>query len=328
MRSSSLHINQRVRRLGPVAPTPGSAPFPPFPSGPFGPLPARASFGLTPLPFPLPTSGPAARAALLEALVLVGHLALYPTGMLPERAGSEDPDRSPASGAGRPPVLLVHGFSDNRSVFLPLRRALRAAGDRRVETFDYPLSTRDPRLVARRLGERVEALRTRTGHERVDVVGHSLGGLIARYHVQCLGGDTRVRTLVTLATPHTGTRVIPLMDVHPLVRQVRPDSPLMAELSAPAPGCRTRCVAFWSAWDAVMVPASTARLEHPDLHAENIEVTGIGHLAMPVHPAVIGAVRGVLDGGPRSVSAGPARVDAGAPGPVGNAGAAGADSAA
>jgi hypothetical protein len=105
-----------------------------------------------------------------------------------------------------------------------------------------------------------------------------------------------VRTLVTLGSPHSGTRVAPFMDAHPLVRQIRPDSPLIAELRAPSPGCRTRCVAFWSGWDELMVPADTARIEHPDLMAENIEVRGIGHLALAVHPAVAAAVRRVLDG--------------------------------
>ncbi|MCX4527625.1 MULTISPECIES: triacylglycerol lipase [unclassified Streptomyces] len=236
-------------------------------------------------------SGAVVRAAVLEALVFAGHLLLYPTGVLSER-----PPTGPAG--PRPPVLLLHGFSDNRSVFVLLRRALGAGGRRHVETYNYSPFTRDLRVTARHLARRVEELCERTGQDRVDLVGHSLGGLVGRYYVQRLGGDTRVRTLVTLGTPHSGTRVAPFMDAHPLVRQMRPDSAVMAELRAPAPGCRTRCVAFWSELDAIMAPAGTARLEHPDLHAENIQVTGIGHLALPAHPAVIAAVRRALDGRP------------------------------
>ena len=44
-----------------------------------------------------------------------------------------------------------------------------------------------------------------TGAQQVHVVGHSLGGLVARYHVQRLSGDARVHTLVALGTPHQGT---------------------------------------------------------------------------------------------------------------------------
>ncbi|MEV8536013.1 alpha/beta fold hydrolase [Streptomyces sp. NPDC051211] len=242
---------------------------------------------------PVPRSGAALRAAALELVVLAGHLLLYPTGIRQER--TPPPGRGDTPGA-RPPALLLHGFTDNRSVFVLLRRSLAAHGGRRVETYNYSPLTRDLREAARRLDRRVEELCARTGQDRVDLVGHSLGGLVARYYVQCLGGDARVRTLVTLGTPHSGTTVAPFMDAHPVVRQMRPDSELMAELRAPAPGCRTRFVAFWSEFDELMAPTDTARLEHPDLFAENVQVTGIGHLALPAHPAVLAAVRRVLDG--------------------------------
>ncbi|MER5931655.1 alpha/beta fold hydrolase [Streptomyces sp. NPDC002054] len=241
-----------------------------------------------------PRSAGALRAVVLELVVLAGHLLLYPTGIAQERTappGAPGNDRD-----ARPPALLLHGFGDNRSVFVLLRRALGADGRRRVETYNYSPFTCDLRAAARLLGRRVEELCARTGQERVDLVGHSLGGLVARHYVQCLGGDARVRTLVTLGTPHSGTTVAPFMDAHPVVRQMRPDSEVLAELAAPAPGCRTRFVAFWSEFDALMAPVHTARLEHPDLLVENVQVTGIGHLALPAHPAVIAAVRRALDG--------------------------------
>ncbi len=129
----------------------------------------------------------------------------------------------------------------------------------------------------------------------MDIVGHSLGGLIARYYVQRLGGDIRVRTLVTLGTPHSGTRVVPLADAHPIVRQMRPGSEVIEELRLPAPGCRTHFVSFWSDLDHLMDPLETACVDHPDLFAQNVRVTGIGHLALPVHPAVATGIRQALD---------------------------------
>lgn len=172
-----------------------------------------------------------------------------------------------------------------------------------METYNYSPFTRDLRVTARHLARRVEELCERTGQDRVDLVGHSLGGLVGRYYVQRLGGDARVRTLVTLGTPHSGTRVAPFMDAHPLVRQVRPDSEVLTELRAPAPGCRTRFVAFWSEFDELMDPTETARIDHPDLLAENVQVTGIGHLALAAHPTVIAAVRRALDGsGPTALA--------------------------
>ncbi|MFJ8770806.1 lipase family alpha/beta hydrolase [Streptomyces microflavus] len=227
-------------------------------------------------------------ATVLELVVLTGHLVAYPFGLTQERRTQPDPppettpgaapgtpgthpNRLPGSLAAERPVVLLHGFIDNRSVFVLLRTA------------------------AELLGRHVEEVCARTGEREVDIVGHSLGGLIARYYVQRLGGDRRVRTLVTLGTPHGGTAVAPGAGIHPIVRQMRGGSALIEELRRPAPGCRTRFVSFWSELDQVMVPVQTACVDHPDLDAVNVRVTGIGHLALPVHPAVAAAVREALE---------------------------------
>ncbi|MGW0731052.1 esterase/lipase family protein [Streptomyces sp. NPDC002851] len=275
------------------------------------------------------------KATALELVVLAGHLLLYPSGITDERhpappavpakgdpepgtpprpettadgttepatesatetaENDRRPTRLPRTPAQQRPVVLLHGFVDNRSVFVLLRRALAKDGGRHVEALNYSPFAGDIRATAADLGRRIAEICARTGHDEVDLVGHSLGGLIARYYAQRLGGDRRIRTLVTLGTPHGGTPVAPLMDAHPVVRQMRPESDLIAELKEPAPGCRTRFVSFWSELDPLMNPLETARVDHPDLRAHDIRVTGIGHLALPVHPAVATAVREAID---------------------------------
>ncbi|MFI1567079.1 esterase/lipase family protein [Streptomyces sp. NPDC020490] len=240
------------------------------------------------------------KATALEIAILAGHLLLYPSGIIQERRSPAAPLPSP-DGATQlptetgPPVVLLHGFIDNRSVFVLLRRSLAQHGRQRIESLNYSPLTCDVRTAAELLGRHIEEICERTGSRQVDVVGHSLGGLIARYYVQCLGGDTRVRTLVTLGTPHSGTRVAPLANAHPIVRQMRPGSPVVEELSRPAPGCRTQFVSFWSDLDHLMVPLESACIDHPDLLAQNVRVSGIGHLALPVHPAVATGIRRALD---------------------------------
>ncbi|MGY0018143.1 esterase/lipase family protein [Streptomyces sp. YJ-C3] len=278
------------------------------------------------------------KATALELAILAGHLLLYPSGILPERrhppalpatgasgaaltpadlerlddpdeledldgpddlkdlAGLADAPRLPTP--AKPPVLLLHGFIDNRSVFVLLRRSLVQHGRHEIESLNYSPLTCDIRAAAALLARHVEELCERSGQERIDIVGHSLGGLIARYYVQRLGGDQRVRTLVSLGTPHGGTRVAPLADAHPIVRQMRPGSPVVEELKGPAPGCRTRFVSFWSDLDRLVVPLESACVDHPDLLVQNVRVTGIGHLALPVHPAVATGVRQALDADP------------------------------
>ncbi|GAA4068074.1 esterase/lipase family protein [Streptomyces shaanxiensis] len=244
------------------------------------------------------------KATALEIAILAGHLLLYPSGITQERRTTPAlpaPGSPDSRGTAQlptetnPPVVLLHGFIDNRSVFVLLRRNLAQHGRHQVESLNYSPLTCDIRTAAELLGRHIEEICERTGSRQVDVVGHSLGGLIARYYVQCLGGDLRVRTLVTLGTPHSGTSVVPLANAHPIVRQMRPGSPVLEELARPAPGCRTHFVSFWSDLDHLMDPLETACIDHPDLMAQNVRVSGIGHLALPVHPAVATGIRQALD---------------------------------
>jgi triacylglycerol esterase/lipase EstA (alpha/beta hydrolase family) len=184
------------------------------------------------------------------------HVALYPLGAVRERARSTARPLSlhalppvhrgllihDVEAAGTP-ILLVHGMVDNRSIFTLLRRGLRRRGFGQVFSHNYSPLTTDVACGSPPARERVEAVCAETGYERIHVVGHSLGGLVARYYVQCLGGDARVHTLVTLGTPHGGTQAARLFP-HALLRQIRPGSRLLAELAAGAPGCRTRFIAY------------------------------------------------------------------------------------
>ena len=242
---------------------------------------------------------------VVETTWVAAHLALYPLGLLRERQqdveryGYQDLTVRQRSlvvtnaEAASTPILLVHGMIDNRAIFTVLTRRLRARGFERVVTLNYSPVTNDIRAAAEGLSAQVEALVARTGYERIHVVGHSLGGLIARYYVQRLGGDARVHTLVTLGTPHHGTLAAHLVPFQ-LCRQLRPSSDLFAELDEPAAGCRTRFVAFWSDLDQLVVPHDNARLRHPDLTADNERVHGVGHMSLPINATIVQKVAQVL----------------------------------
>ena len=247
-----------------------------------------------------------ARGIALETAWTATHLALYPLGYLREKAEPAAPrlnlDRlSPVQRglvmgdveAAGTPILLLHGWVDNRSIFTLLRRQLQRRGFGRVVTMNYSILTHDIPKAAARLGQVVERLCEETGYERVHVVGHSMGGLVARYYVQRLGGDARVHTLATLGTPHAGTRAAHLMPGR-AVAQLRPGSAVLTELAEPAPGCRTRFVCVWSDLDAMVVPKRSASLEHPDLRARNVFVRGVGHLSLPVDGRVVREIVGTF----------------------------------
>ena len=268
---------------------------------PSGPFPA-APRGLRAL------CSPAALAGGLTELAWLGaHALMYPLGARTE-ALRPDPRIRPGAPppaaralfaddplAARIPVLLVHGLVDNRSVFTVMQRNLRRRGFAQVCSWNYSPFLGDTAAGAADLGEHIERICAQTGHDRMHVIGHSLGGLIARYHVQRQGGDRRVASLVTLGTPHQGSLWAHLLPT-PLVRQLRPGSPLLRELAEPAPGCRTPITAIYSNLDEMVVPTSSGRCEHPDLETRNVLVRGIGHMSLPMNRAVADEVAATLAG--------------------------------
>lgn len=239
-------------------------------------------------------------AVAKEGATAAAHLMLYPAGLLAESERGDPRFRidnlTPVSrglvlsdlDAHGTPIVLVHGLVDNRSAFAVLRRAMRRRGFGRVSTVNYSPLTADVPSAAAKLGRHIERICATSGYEKVHVVGHSLGGLIARYYVQRQGGDHRVDTLVTLGTPHQGSNLARLAPIF-VARQLRPSAEVIRDLARPAL-CTTRFVAIWSDYDEVIVPASNAKLEHPDLQAVNIKVHGIGHLALLVDYDVVHTV--------------------------------------
>src|SRR5262245_43069741 len=152
------------------------------------------------------------------------------------------------------PVVFVHGLLGDPTNFLVLRRFLSARGVRNVASFSYA-----PRLDYQRLAPRLHHLIERvcraTASPRVDVVGHSLGGLLGRYLVET-GDGGLVRRLVTLGAPYFTDR--------------RP----------------SRELAIYATHDP-LVPA-------PDPHDRVVVVPDCGHLGLLYHPAVLRRVAGFL----------------------------------
>ena len=234
------------------------------------------------------------RAVATELSSVVIHLLRYPSGL---RRPGMTAMLADLSGGSAEPVVLVPGLADNMAVFTRLRLALEECGVGPVVAFAYtPVG--DVRSIAAKLAAQVEQLCAITGASRVRLVGHSLGGLIARYYVQRLGGDARVDLVVTVATPHRGTIAAWLLPPLPLVRQLRPDSELYAELAEPAPTCRTRFVTFSSRDDAVILPARSGQLDHPDLKTRNVVLPGMGHFTLAEHRLVIDEICQLLAASP------------------------------
>src|SRR5262245_31560781 len=119
----------------------------------------------------------AAKVSLLdvETLSTLREVYLMPRDLLPVL---------PAVGPGDDVVVLIHGFFASAGVFRPMRARLERDAGARVASFTHAPGMGIVR-IARQLARLVDRVPANT---RVHLVGHSLGGLVARWYVQELGG--------------------------------------------------------------------------------------------------------------------------------------------
>ncbi|MGK5676664.1 lipase family alpha/beta hydrolase [Micromonospora sp. URMC 106] len=124
----------------------------------------------------------------------------------PDRPAGTDRPASPVATAANP-VIVVGGLIGVSIAYEPIAARLRADGFR-VFVYQLPgLGFGDIRDSARAFGAYVEQVRSVTGASRVDVVGHSEGGLVSRWYVKFLGGAAAVGRYVSLGSPQQGTYV-------------------------------------------------------------------------------------------------------------------------
>ena len=227
------------------------------------------------------TAPPALRVGLPRAAGIVlrewlAHLALFVVVQPFERAWMGD-DAPRRTGPDTVPVLLIHGYMCNRGTWWWIRRKLEAAGIA-VATINLepPRSSIDDH--AEQLANRIEAICGATGAARVALVGHSMGGLVARAYLRKHGGG-RVSRLVTLATPHHGTWVA-YWGVGRNAREMEPQSAFIRALATAEPG--VPALSIWTPTDNFVAPQDSSRLAGA---GERI-VAASSHLALLFTPDV------------------------------------------
>ena len=215
-------------------------------------------------------------ATVREAVSVARCAVVYPQGMLDValRTGTPCGDENRDH-----PVVLVHGYGHNASAWVMLKAALRRNGFTSVHTMNYNPWFDDVPKIAAKLSDRVETVRTLTGSDKVHIVGHSLGGIVARWYVQEAGGDQTVNTAITLASPHAGTRAA-FAGPGRTARELRPGSWVMRRLNNEAEPSDVKWIAFYGDSDALVQPASSGKINVPALNARNVLVPGMGHLSM------------------------------------------------
>jgi len=183
--------------------------------------------------------------------------------------------REPAPAPAGTPVLLLHGVLCNAGAMQGVRDDLIARNIGPVYALSYGPPLASIEVFADQVAAKIDAILGATGASRVAIVGHSMGGLVARAYLRRYGAQ-KVSLLMTLGTPHHGSAHAWLFPGTALA-QLRPGNAWLAELNrAEGAPAGVRLVSLWSWHDSMVAPQTSSRLAG----AENIELAGIGHNAL------------------------------------------------
>ncbi|HVY95945.1 MAG TPA: alpha/beta fold hydrolase [Solirubrobacterales bacterium] len=236
---------------------------------------------------------------------VLGYAHVSPTASPP---GANDWSCQPSAAHPRP-VVLVHGtFADMSDSWQALSPLLHNRGYC-VFALNYGSSngsgavgiygTGDIRRSAAELSDFVDQVLAATGAAKVDLVGHSQGGMMPRYYLKFLGGAAKVGTLVGLAPSNHGTSADGLLTLGSYFpgansffgacaacEQQETDSSFLTELNAggeTVPGVSYTVIQ--SRYDEVVTPYTSAFLSGPqvtNITLQNQCILDAGeHLSMP-----------------------------------------------
>ncbi|HVJ91109.1 MAG TPA: alpha/beta fold hydrolase [Labilithrix sp.] len=178
-------------------------------------------------------------------------------------------------------VVLIHGFFASAGVWRPMKGTLVEKTGAKVASFTHLPGVGVDR-IARSLAKIVERIPKDC---RVHLVGHSLGGVVARWYVQEHGGHERVTQTISLGSPFGGTsraHAFPFLVGRDLARS----SELLARLRARAHEHDVPHTSLVATVDAIVAPVESSVFPRGDV----IVLPRCGHNTLLFHPESIARV--------------------------------------
>ncbi len=210
---------------------------------------------------------------------LLGLMGLVPTSR-PDR----DENSEEKSSSRHREIILVHGLAGHPSNFRAIERYFTHVAGRQSRAIDLRnLACLDE--MAEKLRQTIADLSGSNGDgtpKKVELITHSMGGIVARLAMEDRDTRARVATLITMGTPHNGTHLARLADT-PRTLDLRPGSPIMERLASQdfwdaSEG--PQLIALWSQSDTTILPATSAQWEAAQTH----QMAGFTHLSFLLSP--------------------------------------------
>jgi triacylglycerol esterase/lipase EstA (alpha/beta hydrolase family) len=193
-----------------------------------------------------------------------------------------------ASAATRNPVIFVHGFGGNSLNWVVAKGVFIASGYSSSQLFTYDYNSfGDNRANAAGLATRVNQVKSQTGADEVDIVNHSMGGLVSLWYLKVLGGTENVDDLASIAGANHGTTSAYACAIFVTCQQMIPGSSFIDTLTegdeTPGP---TTYATWYSPCDGIIKPYTSTVLDG----ADNNLVTCQDHLGFLANTTILSQI--------------------------------------
>lgn len=230
---------------------------------------------------------PAMVAGVLEWLAISFLVLTYPLRLLHDASPVRTREQ------GKTPIIFVHGYGGNSANMAWMQLMLKRRGHANVYAVSYTPPTINARKLSQQVVDHVNRILAATGAEQATLVCHSMGGPLTRYALLNLGLAGKIDKVITLGSPHRGSRIAALFPARGAAAQLRYESSFIRELDEadPTPG-GARFYSIYSNFDNFVMPSWSAELGG---NCTNIHVPYHGHCALLYSPRVLEAVERCLD---------------------------------
>lgn len=183
------------------------------------------------------------------------------------------------------PVLLIHGYVCNSGYWARFSKRL---SERSISHFALDLEPVFAGIdeFVPLVANKIEEICRETGSEKVIIVAHSMGGLVARNYMR-MHGYQHIAHIITLGTPHHGTG---LANFGPgknsqqmrFSKGIGASEWLRTLADSEDDTKRALITSIYSHHDNIISPQRSSHLEG----AKNIELFGVGHVALALNTRV------------------------------------------
>jgi triacylglycerol lipase len=214
-----------------------------------------------------------------ELLAVLSLCLLYPFGMFKSKRKTKRKKEQRT-------IVLLHGYIANKSNFYPLATYLKLKGHN-VLFYDYP----SRHGVEKAAINFREYLRKHVKGGRIDLICHSMGGIVARIYLQLLGGSRRVDQCITLGSPHKGTYNAYWIPTK-VGDELRPDSKLIKKLYETQDNSNeVKITSIIAGSDNIIIPRVNSSYE------KSIHIPHTGHNGLLLSPKVMSTIAQCLKAG-------------------------------